>query len=159
MFGNAKMAGTLALSVSCSRGSAEVTFVNAPTSAEVKPHSDSTSTISWKWKFLGGKWRVPLLWLLPRMLSKRALREWGLEILSRPRCWLFWRLTVFSRSFQGSLIVESDSSNAISWVNHDNCKLWKLQFYLMRLNPWSPTFMLCFITKFGPPMVWNTLAN
>lgn len=32
------------------------------------------------------------------------------------------------RSFQGSLIVESDSYNAISWVIHDRSKPWKLQF-------------------------------
>lgn len=35
-------------------------------------------------------------------------------------------LQIFSHSFQGSLIVESDSFNMVSWMNHS--KPWKLQF-------------------------------
>lgn len=41
---------------------------------------------------------------------------------------IFGALRTFSRSFQGSLIVESDSLNEISCVSHETCKLWKLHF-------------------------------
>lgn len=37
-------------------------------------------------------------------------------------------LRMFFRSFQGSLIVASDSFNAVSWVNNNGSKPRKLQF-------------------------------
>lgn len=37
-------------------------------------------------------------------------------------------LRIFSRSFQGCLIVESNSFNAITCVGQDICKPWKLHF-------------------------------
>ena len=38
-------------------------------------------------------------------------------------------LRIFSRSFMGSLIVESDSSNAFSWVTSSAVNPWKIQFF------------------------------
>lgn len=38
-------------------------------------------------------------------------------------------LEIFSRLFQGSLIVESDSYNAISLVTSDKDEPWKLHYY------------------------------
>lgn len=43
-------------------------------------------------------------------------------------------LRIFSRSFYGSLILENDSSNAMSWVSQDTCKPWKLHFYFNEIK-------------------------
>lgn len=74
---------------------------------------------------------------LPRIL-------WTWPIKANPNWWekaqtmtmmmiFLWR--IFSRSFYGSLIVESDSYNAISWVSHDSCKPWKFPFYFNEIKP------------------------
>lgn len=43
-------------------------------------------------------------------------------------------LRVFSQSFQGSLIVESNSSNMNFWFSQDKCKPWKLHFNLNEIK-------------------------
>ena len=45
-------------------------------------------------------------------------------------------LRIFSRLLQGSLIVESDSFNAISWVSINISKPWKLQFAFNEIKVW-----------------------
>ena len=42
-------------------------------------------------------------------------------------------LQIFSSSFQGRLIVESDSSNAISWVTSQSVRSWQFHFLFMEI--------------------------
>lgn len=64
-------------------------------------------------------------------------------------------LRIFSRSFQGCLIVESNSFNAITWVGQDICKPRKLHFRFNEIKVsvshrykkkkcWFLIFILCF---------------
>ena len=53
-----------------------------------------------------------------------------LAILEALRC--------FSRFFHGSFIVESDSSNVISWVSKRKVTLWKFHLSVMK----SETYLL-----------------
>lgn len=55
--------------------------------------------------------------------------NWATEVLA-----ILEASRIFSRSFRGSLIVESDSSNAISRVNHNVCKPGKLHFYFNEIK-------------------------
>lgn len=41
---------------------------------------------------------------------------------------------IFSTSFQGSLMMESDSSNAISWEIHKVSRPWKILFCFNEIN-------------------------
>eukprot|EP00268_Persea_americana_P015340 TRINITY_DN17040_c1_g3_i1.p1 TRINITY_DN17040_c1_g3~~TRINITY_DN17040_c1_g3_i1.p1 ORF type:complete len:124 (+),score=24.39 TRINITY_DN17040_c1_g3_i1:31-372(+) len=43
-------------------------------------------------------------------------------------------LRIFSRSFQGRLIVEIDFSNAISWVMRSAVMPWRFQFFLNEIK-------------------------
>ena len=64
-------------------------------------------------------------------------------------------LRIFS-ILQDSSIVESDSSNAISWVSHGIGSVVaftsheSFNFVLMRSRPWFLIFTLSFIIKSGP---------
>lgn len=43
-------------------------------------------------------------------------------------------LRIYSSSFHGSLLVESDSLNAISWVLQDDSIPWKFHYYFHEMD-------------------------
>lgn len=46
-------------------------------------------------------------------------------------------LHLIQGSFQGKLIVESDSSNVVMWVLHARTKPWRFQFHLNKIRELS----------------------
>ena len=53
-------------------------------------------------------------------------------------------LRCFSRCFQGDLIVESDSSNAIAWVSNRKHFPWKFQFLFNEIRAFTTTINVVF---------------
>lgn len=95
-----------------------------------------------------------------RMNGKRCLRGFilflkrccgGEGILMYLRCCPFYlALRIFNWSFHGSLYVESDSSNPISWVYLGKSQLWKLEFYSKEMKDLASNFNVIFLLE-----VWS----
>ena len=54
-------------------------------------------------------------------------------------------LRLFARTYIGSLLVESDSSNAITWVSNKKDFPWKFQFHFNEIRELSATLNVSFL--------------
>lgn len=70
----------------------------------------------------------------------------------RLKCWLFWQhWGFFSLFFHERLIMKSDSSNAMSWINHDGCKPWKLCFIFNEIRSLTSRLWVVFHHELRSP--------
>ena len=53
-------------------------------------------------------------------------------------------LWLFSRRYDGSLLIESDSSNAIAWVSNKKANPWKFQFHFNEIRELSTNMNVTF---------------
>ena len=75
---------------------------------------------------------------------------WALAFPACATAWLFATpilleaLRIFSASFHGPLLVESDSTNAVGWLLNPDSRPWKCQFHINEIKEISSSLAVSF---------------